>query len=279
MRGLSGMSKQDPPRQLRSAREIAAMRQAGLVVWKAFEAIKPLVRSGVSTAEIDAGVRDIFAQNNAQPLFLHFPNSTEGGPPFPAVTCISVNEEVVHGVPSRRRKLVAGDIVSIDTGCKVSGWCGDAAFTFPVGEIDPQKQKLLTVTRSVLLLAIDLMGKKSRWNEVAAEMEKFVRSHRFSVVEDFVGHGIGREMHEEPQVPNFVQRRAPRSADFRLEEGLVIAVEPMVNVGTKAVKTLSDYWTQVTRDGKPSAHFEHTIAITANGPQVLTAGPNGEMVL
>ena len=278
MRGLYGMGKQSPPRQLRSAREIAAMRQAGLVVWHTFEAVKPLVRPGVSTAEIDAVVREVFARNNAQPLFLNFPNSTEGGPPFPAVTCISVNEEVVHGIPSPRRKLAAGDIVSIDTGCKVNGWCGDAAFTYPVGEIDPLKQKLLAVTRGVLLLAIDLMGKKSRWNEVASEMEKFVRRHRFSVVEDFVGHGIGREMHEEPQVPNFVQRRVPRSADFRLEEGLVIAVEPMVNVGTKAVKTLSDYWTQVTRDGKPSAHFEHTIAITSNGPQVLTAGPNGELV-
>jgi methionyl aminopeptidase len=276
---MLGMSKESPPRQLRSAREIAAMRQAGLVVWSAFEAIKPLVRPGVSTAEIDAVARDIFAKNNAQPLFLNFPNSSEGGPPFPAVTCISINEEVVHGIPNSRRKLAVGDIVSIDTGCKVNGWCGDAAFTFPVGNIDPMKQKLLAVTRGVLLLAIDLMGKKTRWNEVASEMEKFVRNHRFSVVEDFVGHGIGREMHEEPQVPNFVQRRAPRSADFRLEEGLVIAVEPMVNVGTKAVKTMPDYWTQVTRDAKPSAHFEHTIAITANGPQVLTAGPNGELEL
>jgi methionyl aminopeptidase len=277
MRGLYGMGIQSPPRQLRSAREIAAMRQAGLVVWNTFEQVKPLVRPGVSTAEIDATVRDFFARNNAQPLFLKFPNSTAGGPPFPAVTCISLNEEVVHGIPSLRRKLAEGDIVSIDTGCKVAGWCGDAAFTYPVGQIDPQKEKLLAVTRGVLLLAIDLMGKKSWWNDVAKEMEKFVRDHRFSVVEDFVGHGIGREMHEEPQVPNFVQRGAPRNANFRLEEGLVIAVEPMVNVGTKAVKTLHDQWTQVTRDGKPSAHFEHTIAITASGPQVLTAGPNGEL--
>jgi methionyl aminopeptidase len=277
MRGLYGMGKQSPPRQLRSAREIAAMRQAGLVVWDVFKTVKPLVRPGVSTAEIDAAAREVFARNNAQPLFLNFPNSIEGGPPFPAATCISINAEVVHGIPSLRRKLAAGDIVSIDTGCKVNGWCGDAAFTFPVGEIDPVKQKLLAVTRGVLRLAIDLMGKKSHWNEVAAEMEKFVRSHRFSVVEDFVGHGIGRDMHEEPQVPNFVQRRAPRNADFRLEEGLVIAVEPMVNVGTKAVKTLSDQWTQITKDGKPSAHFEHTIAITSNGPQVLTSGPKGEL--
>jgi methionyl aminopeptidase len=271
------MGKKSPPRQLRSAREIAAMREAGGVVWEAFQAVKPLVKPGVSTAAIDAAVRQVYARHKAEPLFLDFPNSTDGGPPFPAVTCISINEEVVHGIPSLRRKLTTGDIVSIDTGCKVKGWCGDAAFTFPVGEIDATKQKLLAVTKSVLALAIDLMGKKTRWNEVAVEMEKFVRSHRFTLVEDFVGHGIGRDMHEEPQVPNFVQRTAPRSADFRLEEGLVIAVEPMVNVGTKAVKTLADCWTQVTRDGKPSAHFEHTIAITADGPQVLTAGPNGEL--
>jgi methionyl aminopeptidase len=251
------MGKQSPPRQLRSAREIAAMRQAGLVVWNTFAAIKPLVRPGVSTAEIDAAVRSVFARHSAQPLFLNFPNSTEGGPPFPAATCISINEEVVHGIPSLRRKLAAGDVVSIDTGCKVNGWCGDAAFTFPVGEIDPVKQKLLAVTRGVLSLAIELMGKKSRWNEVAAEMEKFVRSHRFSVVEDFVGHGIGRDMHEEPHVENFRQR----SKGPRLQHGLVLALEPMVSLGNPDVEELSDHWTVRTKDGSLCCHFEHTIAI------------------
>jgi methionyl aminopeptidase len=265
------------PRQLRSTREIAAMRQAGLVVWHTLKAIEPLVQPGVTTAEINATVAKIFEQHNAEPLFLNFPNSTPGWPPFPAVTCISINEEVVHGIPSTRRKLKEGDIVSIDTGCKLNGWCGDAAATYPVGKIDPDKQQLLDVTQNVLFLAIDLMGKKSRWSEVAAQMEKYVKDHRFSVVEDFVGHGIGRQMHEDPQVPNFVTRRAPRSADFRLEEGLVIAVEPMVNMGAKEVRILADCWTQVTRDSKPSAHFEHTIAITDAGPIVLTAGPNGEL--
>jgi methionyl aminopeptidase len=254
------------------------MRQAGLLVWETFQTvIAPRIRPGVSTAEIDAAVTQQFAAHHAEPLFLHFPNATAGGPPFPAVTCISLNAEVVHGIPSPRRKLAEGDIVSIDTGCKLNGWCGDAAVTYAVGTIDPLKQKLLKVTQGVLLLAIDLMGKKSWWNEVAAEMEKFVRGHKFSVVEDFVGHSIGREMHEDLQVPNYVPRRAPRNPDFRLEEGLVIALEPMVNIGSKAVRTLADGWTVVTKDKKPSAHFEHTVAITSSGPMVLTAGPNGEL--
>jgi methionyl aminopeptidase len=270
--------KPHSPRQLRSAREIAAMRQAGLLVWQAFHTvIAPLIRPGASTAEIDTAVNRHFAAHRAEPLFLNFPNSTPGGVPFPAVTCISINQEVVHGIPNPRRKLAEGDIVSIDTGCKLQGWCGDAAVTFPVGRIDPLKDQLLRITKGVLLLAIDLMGRKTWWNDVAAEMEKFVRSYKFSVVEDFVGHSIGREMHEELQVPNYVPRRTPRNPNFRLEEGLVIAVEPMVNAGTKNVKTLSDGWTVVTKDGKPSAHFEHTVAITSTGPMVLTAGPNGEL--
>jgi methionyl aminopeptidase len=265
------------PRQLRSAREIAAMRKPGLVVWEALKAVEPLVRPGVSTAEIDVAVAEVFEKYRAEPLFLNFPNSTPAWPSFPAVICISINEEVVHGIPSQRRKLKEGDIVSIDTGCKLDGWCGDAAVTLPVGKIDPDKQQLLDVTQTVLFMAIDLMGKKTRWSEVATAMEKYVKDHRFTLVEDFVGHGIGRQMHEDPQVPNFVSRRSPRSSDFRLEEGLVIAVEPMVNIGTKQVRVLSDCWTQVTRDGKPSAHFEHTIALTGGGPMVLTAGPNGEL--
>ena len=265
------------PRQLRSAREIAAIRKAGLVVWHALKAIEPLIRPGTTTAEIDAVIAKIFAEQRAEPLFLNFPNSTPGWPPFPAVTCISINEEVVHGIPNPRRKLKEGDIVSIDTGCKLNGWCGDAAATYPVGKIDHDKRHLLDVTQDVLFMAIDLMGKKTRWSEVAGQMEKYVKEQRFSVVEDFVGHGIGRQMHEDPQVPNFVTRRWPHSADFRLEEGLVIAVEPMVNMGGKDVRILSDGWTQTTRDGKPSAHFEHTIAMTAAGPTVLTSGPNGEL--
>jgi len=256
---------------LRSAREIEQMRKAGLLVWQAHQIAVTKLRPGVTTGEIDDAVERFFQQHGATPLFKGVP----GPVPFPAVTCISINEEVVHGIPSRR-KLAEGDVVSIDTGCRLNGWCGDAAVTHPVGTIDPHTQRLLDVTRTVLELSIELIGKRSLWSEVAAEMETYVKNNKFTVVEAFVGHGIGRQMHEDPQVPNFSSRQLRRSGDFRLVPGLVIAVEPMVNAGTKRVRVLRDQWTQVTADGRPSAHFEHTIAVTESGPYVLTAGPNGE---
>lgn len=248
------------------------MRKAGLLVWQAHQVIGAMIRPGVTTAEIDKAVERFFAQYDAVSLF----KGVAGTVPFPATCCISVNEEVVHGIPSSR-KLVEGDVVSIDTGCKLHGWCGDAAATYPVGRVSPELRRLLDVTRNVLSLSIVLMGRCARWSQVAAEMEAYVKKHQFSVVEAFVGHGIGRDMHEDPQVPNFVSRQMRRGhGDFRLVPGLVIAVEPMVNMGTKRVRTRPDHWTQATADRRPSAHFEHTVAITEKGPWVLTAGPNGE---
>ena len=253
---------------LRSPREIAQMRKAGLLVWQAHQVAAALVRPGITTGEIDAAVEKFFVEQGAIPLFKGVP----GKVPFPAVTCISVNDEVVHGIPGKR-VLREGDVISIDTGCKFEGWCGDSAITHPVGKIEPEVQRLLDVTTGVLELAIQLIGEKSRWSEVAFEMGKFVRDAGFAVVESFVGHGIGREMHEDPQVPNFVSPQLRRNGDFTLEPGLVIAVEPMVNMGTKHVKSLPDFWTQATQDAKPSAHFEHTVAITEDGPWVLTGSP------
>ena len=186
---------------------------------------------------------------------------------------MSVNEAVVHGIPNDR-PLKEGDILSMDTGCRLGGWCGDAAYTYSVGQIKPEVQRLLDATQAVLALAIELLEQKSYWSAIAREMSEFVRDHGYTTVENFVGHGVGREMHEDPQVPNFPSRSLRGSGDFRIEPGLVIAVEPMVNMGTKRVKLLKDHWTQVTADGKPSAHFEHTIAITVDGPQLLTAAPN-----
>jgi methionyl aminopeptidase len=245
------------------------MRAAGLLVWKAHQIARQMVAPGVSTAAIDAKIEEMFAEENAVPLFKGVPGTV----PFPAVTCMSLNAEVVHGIPSDR-PLVEGDIVSIDTGCKIGGWCGDAAVTYPVGQVSAEKQKLLDVTLGVLMLAIDLMASENRWSGVAAEMEKYVRDHGFSTVENFVGHGIGRDMHEDPQVPNFVNREFLKKGDFTLEPGVVIAVEPMVNVGTKEVELLNDHWTQATRDRLPSAHFEHTIAMTQDGPRILTEAPD-----
>src|SRR5262245_16113029 len=253
---------------LRSVRELALMRKAGLVVWAAHQAAKAVVRPGVTTAEIDAVIDEYFRRHNATPLFKGVP----GKVPFPASTCISVNDEVVHGIPGKRR-LKEGDVVSLDTGAKLNGWCGDSAYTHPVGSVSPEAQRLLDVTQGTLDLAIELMAIKGRWSEVAREMAAYVRDRGFSVVENFVGHGIGRDMHEEPQVPNFVTAQLKRSHDFRLEPGLVIAIEPMVNMGTKKTKTLSDHWTQGTNDGRYNAHFEHTVAMTSHGPWVLTAPP------
>lgn len=259
---------QKPP-EIKSGRDIELMRQAGLLVWESHQLAESMVRPGVTTAAIDAAVDELFLKRKAVPLFKGVP----GKVPFPASTCISINEEVVHGIPGSR-KLVEGDIVSIDTGCKIAGWCGDAAATYPVGRVSPEVQRLLDVTKGVLDLSIELMGKRAWWSEVAVEMERFVKRAGFSVVESFVGHGIGREMHEDPQVPNYVSDQLRRGGDFRLVPGLVIAVEPMVNVGTKRVRTRPDHWTQVTADGRPSAHFEHTVAITSSGVYVLTAGPD-----
>jgi methionyl aminopeptidase len=256
------------PITLRSHREIVLMRKAGLVVWQAHQLAAGMVKPGVTTGAIDAAIEAFFAERGAVPLFKGVP----GKVPFPAVTCISVNEEVVHGIPSRR-VLVEGDVVSVDTGCKLNGWCGDSAMTYPAGRVAPESQKLLDVTKGVLDLAIQLMGQKTRWSDVAREMATYVRDAGFSVVENFVGHGIGQSMHEDPQVPNFVSPNLRRNNDFRLEPGLVIAVEPMVNMGTKKTKPMPDHWTQSTADGQPSAHFEHTIAITESGPWILTGAP------
>jgi len=244
------------------------MRRAGLLVWQAHQLVASMIRPGITTGELDAAVEGFFRQRGAVPLFKGVP----GKVPFPAVTCISLNEEVVHGIPGPR-KLKEGDIVKVDTGCKLNGWCGDAAYTYAVGSVRPEVQRLVDVAQGSLALATRLIGKRKWWSEVAGEMEAFVRRAGFTMVEQFVGHGIGRQMHEEPQVPNFVSDQLRRGSDFRLLPGLVIAVEPMVNMGTKEVRTRSDHWTQTTADGQPSAHFEHTIAVMEGGAYVLTAAP------
>ncbi len=263
--------------QLKSDREIALMRHAGICVWQAHQLVRQMVAPGVTTADIDAVITEYFAFCQAEPLFKDYPHQNAGRPAFPAATCTSVNDEVVHGIPNHR-PLVEGDIVSVDTGCRLNGWCGDSAYTYKAGNIAPQTQQLLDVTVATLDLAFELMHTKSHWSQVAREMANLVRDNGFYTVECFVGHGIGRQMHEEPQVPNFLSRGLRGSGDFRIEPGLVIAVEPMVNVGTKRVKMHRDYWTQSTLDRKPSAHFEHTIAMTKSGPVLLTGPPTDEEI-
>ncbi len=249
---------------LKRPQEIELMREAGRLVAKALELARKMIEPGITTGEIDAAIERLFLKNQAVPLFKGYP----GKVPFPAVACISVNEQVVHGIPGDR-KLKLGDLVKVDTGCRLNGWCGDSAWSFPVGEVDAVKQRLLEVGEQNLHAAIHELKSQKRWSDVAQVMESLVHKAGFSVVEQFVGHGIGREMHEDPQVPNFVSSQLRRH-DFRIEPGLVLAIEPMVNAGSKRVRVLKDHWTIETEDRKPSVHFEHTVAITADGPCVLT---------
>ncbi|MFK7766772.1 MAG: type I methionyl aminopeptidase [Mariniblastus sp.] len=261
-------------RELRSPREIRKMRKAGLVVWQAHQAAARLLKPGVTTAEINQAYRDTFREYDAEPLFLGY-GARDEIPAFPAETCISINEEVVHGIPGSR-KLKEGDVVSLDTGCRIDGWCGDAAVTHAIGEISATSQKLLDVTLGTLNLAIELMAKKSHWSEICKPMEDFVVDAGFFVVEDMVGHGIGKELHEAPQVPNYFNDLLMEQQDFDLRPGVVLAIEPMVNIGTKELVTLEDGWTVVTETRENSAHFEHTIAMTKDGPVRLTGPPNDE---
>jgi methionyl aminopeptidase len=254
--------------KLKSPREISLMREAGRVVARALDRVRQMAVPGVTTADMEEAVASIFREHDAKPLFLGYPSSVKGKAPFPAVICASVNHQVVHGIPNRR-SLKSGDIVSIDTGCKVGGWCGDSAVTLAIGEATPEIQKLLDVTLESLNLAIRAMGRCKLWSEVAGLMERYVKSQGLYVVEKFVGHGIGQDMHEDPQVPNFVNK-ALLKHDIRLEPGVVLAIEPMVALGTKEVRTLDDGWTVETKDRLPSAHFEHTVAMTPEGPRVLT---------
>jgi len=244
------------------------MRDAGLVLWEIHQVVRPLIREGITTQEIDDAVEKRITLLGAKPLFKGVP----GEVPFPACTCISINEEVVHGIPSDR-KLMSGDIVSIDIGVRYRGWCADSAVTLPVGEISREKKELLSVTENALRSAILMLRPKINWNTIAADLQKTVESKGYSIVRELVGHGIGKSMWEPPHIPNY---RVKGGNAFQIRKGSTLAIEPMLNMGRREIKTKEDHWTIVTADGKPSAHFEHTVAVTENGPFVLTCGPNGE---
>jgi methionyl aminopeptidase len=255
--------------ELKSPREIALMREAGKIVAEALRLCRAMAKAGTKTLEIDQAVDALYERHGAVPLFKGYPGQNNKVP-FPASTCISINEQVVHGIPGQR-VIKDGDLIKIDTACKLNGWCADAAVTIPVGELRPEWKRLLKVGEEVLHIAGVELSRRRWWTEVATAMEQHVRRNGFSVVTQYVGHGIGRIMHEDPQVPNFVNKEV-RKHDFRLEEGLVLAVEPMVSMGTRGdVDVLRDHWTVVTRDGLPSVHMEHTYAITREGVVVVTA--------
>ena len=244
----------------RSAAELEQMREAGRLVGEVLTELSAVVAPGVSTADLDALAEKRIRQAGATPAF-------KGYHGYPATICASVNDEVIHGIPSSKRVLSDGDVISIDVGAALNGYYGDSAVTLPVGKISEAAATLLRVTEESLFKAIDAARPGNRVSDVGHAVQAHVEAFGFSVVREFVGHGIGQKMHEEPQVPNYGQPgHGPR-----LAEGMVLAIEPMVNAGAPAVKVLADGWTAVTRDGSLSAHFEHTVAVTAGEPWILTA--------
>ena len=243
----------------KSSNEVETMHQAGLIVWEVLNELRMMVAPGVSTLDLDRVAENRSAERGARPAF-------KGYRGYPAALCASINEEVVHGIPSASRKLKEGDVVSFDFGVEVDGYFADAAVTVPVGKVKPELETLLRVTRESLDKAIERARVGNRLSDIGSAVQQWVERHGFSVVREFVGHGIGTHMHEEPNVRNYDKPgHGPR-----LQEGRVLALEPMVNMGGASVRVLSDEWTAVTVDGKPSAHFEHTVAITAAGPRILT---------
>ncbi|MHC4622494.1 MAG: type I methionyl aminopeptidase [Planctomycetota bacterium] len=253
---------------LRSRREIELIRKAGRIVADVLSKLQKIAEPGVTTGQLDALAARMTADAGAEALFKGV-LSPLASAPFPAFICASTNEQVVHGIPAEDLKLRKGDILSVDFGVRLDGYCADAAVTVAVGEISEERRRLIDATRHILDIAIVKSAPAVKWSQIAAEMQHYAESAGFSIVKDFVGHGIGREMHEEPRVPNFVSDDL-LAEDIVLAEGMILAVEPMVNAGTSDVRTLNNGWTVVTTDGKCSAHFEHTIAIVKNGCEVLT---------
>jgi methionyl aminopeptidase len=250
----------------KTAAELEKMRRSGLLVWRILQKMAEMAVEGVSTMDLEVAAAKMMADAGAKPAFKGY-YVPAAGSSFQFVLCTSVNDEIVHGMPNAKRILKKGDIVSIDTGVKLDGYYGDSAFTAAIGEVSEQTRKLLDVTRESLELAIDRVRVGNRLFDVCGTVERHVVENGFSVVRDYVGHGIGTQLHEEPQVPNYVDRR---NDNPRLKEGMVLAVEPMVNAGRPEAVVRKDRWTAVTKDGCYSAHFEHSIAVTENGPWVLT---------
>ena len=244
---------------IKTADEISVMREANRIVAETLTMLTGLVEPGITTWELDRSAEDLCIKRRGKPAF-------KGYRGFPGSLCVSVNEEVVHGIPSRKKKLKDGDIISIDFGVEFKGFFGDSAITLPVGKIGSEVNRLLKVTEESLAKAIEQVVPGNRVGNISKAVQSYVEGHGFSIVRQFVGHGIGSALHEPPEIPNFFQgERTPR-----LLPGMVLAIEPMVNRGTHKVKVLKDGWTVITSDKQPSAHFEHSVAVTENGPAILS---------
>ncbi len=244
---------------IKSDEEIDAMRKAGRELAEVREKVVSMVRPGVSTLELDRAAREMIEGFGAKPAFLGYSG-------FPNTLCTSINEEIVHGIPSAKRRLKEGDLISVDMGLIHYGFYSDTAVTVPVGKVSPEIERLIDVTRQALEEGIKAVKPGKRVGDFSAAVQNFVESRELAVVREYTGHGIGRQLHEEPKIPNFGRP----GTGLRLREGMVLALEPMVNLGSWKTEVLGDDWTVVTSDGKPSAHFEHTVALTNNGVEILT---------
>ena len=245
--------------ELKTSNELKQMMDAGRIAAGALKAAGEAVKPGVSTAYVDSVAHEYIVKHGAIPTFLGYNG-------FPAASCISINDEVIHGIPSKSRIIQPGDIVSIDTGATYNGFVGDNAATFAAGEISPEAQRLCDVTRESLYEGIKMAVAGNRIGDIGSTIQRYCEERGFSVVREFTGHGCGRVMHEDPSVPNY----GTPGRGVRLQVGMTIAIEPMINMGAAKIRQLPDGWTIKTADGKPAAHFEHTIAITSNGPVILT---------
>jgi methionyl aminopeptidase len=248
----------------KNPRDLEKMREAGQIVSTVLAALRDAVRPGVSTQELDELAHGIIRARGGTPSFLGYRS-------YPASICASINEEVVHGIPSKERVLREGDLVKLDVGVRLKGFHADSALTVPVGKVPEEALRLLEVTREALWRGIRAVTFRGRLQDVSRAVQEHVEANRFHVVRDMVGHGVGKQLHEEPQIPNYV---APDHPNPPLLEGMTLAIEPMVNVGTPEIEILPDQWTVVTADRRPSAHFEHTVAVTRRGYDILTLGPH-----
>jgi methionyl aminopeptidase len=258
------------PIHYKSPDEIAIMREAGRIVARAHQAVREALRPGISTAELDKIAETVIRDHGATPAFLNYPK--RDAPNFPATITASINNELVHGIPSPDRILKEGDIFSVDTGCHYQGFVGDAAYTYAVGAVPPAIRRLLDVTEKALCVGIEASVLPNTVRDVSLAIQRFVESQGYSVAREYTGHGVGEKMHEEPEVPNWWPRQAQKRGwhNYPLKPGMTYALEPMVIAGRNDLMELSDGWTVVTKDGSLCAHFEHTIAITDGKPVILT---------
>ena len=247
---------------LKNREEIELMRESALMVSRALGIIAKEIKPGVAPLHLDALAEEYIRDNGGIPAFKGYPGVT----PFPASLCISINDAVVHGIPTNK-PLKDGDIISVDCGVKKNGFYGDHAYTFAVGEVSPEIQKLIDITKESLYLGIDQMVSGNRIGDISYAIQQHAEKHGYGVVRELVGHGLGKNLHEEPEVPNY----GKRGDGPKLKEGMVLAIEPMINMGTKNIKQLKDGWTILTADGKPSAHFEHDVAIIDGRPEILSS--------